>query len=209
MKICSNCGNQIQDPDKYCSGCGSKFYEDINICWKCGTRNNFRGNFCLNCGAELNKPKNPATHNRTKVKTKRSKIDNKRNSNITSHKKFNYNKPVPGGKIKSFWIIPVVIILSIGIAGSFDLLFHKYNTIKFPNVEVQNITTSIKTQEYAVASKFQCSCGKCKDSLNVCDCEKAAEEKKFIIDNLENGESPNQIELAINKHYGGLISKPL
>jgi uncharacterized Zn finger protein (UPF0148 family) len=213
MKTCNNCGNHNPNNNKYCSECGSKLFEDAKgnkiICKKCGTRNNLRSNFCLNCGAELNKTQNPAIHNRTNAKMKRSKANNKRNLNTSSHKNFNNNQSAFHGKIKSFWIIPVVIILSIGIAGSFDLLFHNYNSNKLPNVEVQNITPSIKAQEYAVASKFQCSCGKCKDSLDVCDCEKAVEERNFIVNNLENGKSPKQIELAINKNYGGLISKPL
>ena len=213
MKICNNCGNHNPDGNKYCSECGSKLFEDIKgdkiICKKCGARNNLQSNFCLNCGAELDKMQNPATHNRTNVKMKRRKVNNKRNLDTSSHKNFNYNQPALRGKIKSFWIIPVVIILSIGIAGSFDLLFHKYNTSKLPNAEVQNITPSIKAQVYSVASKFQCSCSKCTDSLNECDCEKAVEERNFIVNNLENGKSPKQVVLAIKKNYGGLISKPL
>jgi len=213
MKICKECGSRNPDSDKHCSECGTElndnFSEEIFICKKCGTGNKSRSIFCLNCGAELDNLKNLTAHNKTNNKSGQKQKRSKHRQEHIHHNYSKYSKLVFFQKLKAVWVIPLIIIVSIGIAGSLDLLFHKYDSNKSSILEMQNIDPLIKAQVYAVASKFQCTCGKCKDKLSECDCEKAFEERNFIMNNLENGKDQIQVSLAINKKYGGLIQKSL
>jgi len=179
------------------------------ICKKCGTKNKSGSIFCLNCGAELDNFQNLTAQNITKNKSGQAqKRSNHRQEHI-HHNYSKYSKPVFFQKFKETWVIPLIVIVSIGIAGSLDLLFHKYDSNQSSIFEMQSIDPLIKTQVYAVASKFQCTCGKCKDKLSKCDCKKAVEERNFIMNNLENGKDQSQVFLAINKKYGGLITGSL
>ena len=212
MKTCIKCGSNNPDCNKYCSECGTNLSDNSKgnmvICKNCGSKNNLQANFCLNCGAELIKQQNPSAHIKRKSIKRNIKSD-KRTEKKLSHKNYSHRKSILVGQFKNVWVISIIIILSVGIAGSFDLLFHKYNTYQPAITEMKAVDPLIKSQVYTVASNFECACGKCSDSLNVCDCDVAVQERNFITKNLEKGKKPDQVALEINKKYGGLVTNSL
>ncbi len=213
IKICDNCGNSNPDEIKFCAECGSNLYDkrpnDAFICPKCGIKNNSRSLFCLNCGSELMKKQIISDNDISKRKTNRNRSQKVHNQKTHNHKKIKNSRTSSLLKTKSIWIITLIIIFSVAVAGSLDLLFHKYNPVRPVIVEKQSIDPSISSKVYEVASRFRCTCGKCNDSLNVCDCEKAVTERNFIIKDLEKGKKPEQISKEINEKYGGLITQTL
>lgn len=52
-KICSKCGNTMDDAAKFCPKCGSA-YGDEPVCPKCGRKLKPNTSFCPNCGADQN-----------------------------------------------------------------------------------------------------------------------------------------------------------
>jgi hypothetical protein len=59
-----------------------------------------------------------------------------------------------------------------------------------------------------VASKFICSCGTCgEQSLDVCSCETAAQERQFIRSSLQSGQSVSQATLAVQDKFGWVKPK--
>ena len=168
-------------------------------CKSCGFDNDDNNKFCSNCGSELHSFQGKTA----KAKPKLSFIKKKHKRNIHSLKS---NTP----NLKPLWITIGVIIVSIFIAISFDLVFHKYpNGEKFP-VEVKSSNPAIEAQVTAIASKFVCSCqtNECnKTSLESCTCSTAAEERQFIRTKLEKNEKPDDIVVDLANKYGFLKSK--
>lgn len=55
-----------------------------------------------------------------------------------------------------------------------------------------------------VASQFDCSCGKCSDTLDTCSCETAQQERTFIQGQLQKGHSETEAVEALKQKFGGL-----
>lgn len=53
--ICSNCGTEVGDADKFCKNCGQPLQENDSpkFCPSCGKETEPNANFCANCGYTL------------------------------------------------------------------------------------------------------------------------------------------------------------
>ena len=168
-----------------CPGCGFSIDDD--------------NKFCSNCGSQLHS---------FKVKTAKTKpkllfLKKKHKRNIHSFKNITPN-------LKPLWITVGVVIVSIFIAISFDLVFHKYPNRNSLQGEVKNTNPVIEAQVTSIASKFICSCGteECANqSLETCTCDIAAKERQFIRENLEKNTKPDDIVVALANKYGFLKSE--
>ena len=60
MKICSNCGNQINDGDLFCTECGKPVPQG-RVCPHCGVGISDDDVFCINCGKKLDEESIPMT----------------------------------------------------------------------------------------------------------------------------------------------------
>lgn len=163
-------------------------------CTSCDFNNDDNNKFCSNCGSELYslKVKN------SKAKSKLYFGKKKHIRNICSLKR---NTP----NLIPLWITVGVIIVSIFIAISFDLVFHKYPGSNSFSVEKKSFNPVVEAQVTAIASKFICSCQtkECANqSLESCTCDIAAKEGQFIRENLENGKKPDDIVVALADKYG-------
>lgn len=56
--ICTNCGKEIREGDKFCIECGSKI-ETLLFCTNCGEKIKKDGEFCTNCGMKVRKTETP------------------------------------------------------------------------------------------------------------------------------------------------------
>jgi hypothetical protein len=125
---------------------------------------------------------------------------------------YNNNKNRHGLKIKTpslkmLWLIVGVIICSIIIVASFDLIFHQYDNDLENTKETKNSNPIIETQVTSIASKFICSC-QTKDcaesSLESCTCGNAVVERQFIRDRVEKNVKTADIVIALADKYGFL-----
>ena len=168
-------------------------------CKSCGFDNDDNNKFCCNCGKKLYAFKVEAA--KAKPKLYSGKKKNKRN--IQSLKSYTPN-------LKPLWITVGVIIVSIFIAISFDLVFHKYPKNESSSVEKKSSKPAVEAQVSAIASKFVCSCGttECNfTSLESCTCSTAAEERQLIRSKLEKNEKPDDIVVDLANKYGFLKSE--
>lgn len=55
LRVCSACGTENLESDKFCQECGRELEEDFLFCAQCGARNPQINNSCCNCGATLYK----------------------------------------------------------------------------------------------------------------------------------------------------------
>ena len=166
-------------------------------CNSCGFSNNESNKFCSNCGSELHSFKGKSS------KTKPKFHLGKKGKNLHSLKS---NTP----NLKPLWITVGIIIGSILIAISFDLIFHKYPNRNAFAGEVKSSNPAIEAQVTTIASKFICSCGtkECNfTSLESCTCNTAAEEREFIREKLEKNTKPADIVVALANKYGFLKSE--
>ena len=169
-------------------------------CSVCGFSNDDDNKFCSNCGSELHSFK----VKKAKAKPKFYSGKKKNMRNIHSLKKSN----IPN--LKPLWITVGVIIISIFIAISFDLVFHKYPNGQRSTIEIKSSKPAVEAQVTAIASKFVCSCGttECNfTSLESCTCSTAAEERQLIRSKLEKNEKSDVIVVDLANKYGFLKSE--
>ena len=70
-------------------------------------------------------------------------------------------------------------------------------------IEAKSSDAKSEAKVLAIASKFICSCGTCGEKpLDTCTCSRAAEERQFIRNYLEAGQTPEQVIAAVNTTFG-------
>ncbi|MCZ7616378.1 MAG: hypothetical protein M5T52_23185 [Ignavibacteriaceae bacterium] len=105
--------------------------------------------------------------------------------------------------MKLLWITVGVVIGSVILAISFDLIFRP-QTKDIP-VETKSANPVIEAKVFEIASKFVCSCGSCNEEpLETCKCSTAVDERQFIRDYLQENQKPDDIILAVANKYGWL-----
>ena len=158
-------------------------------CNKCGSPNSNDANFCESCGTQLSKTK--TVHN------------NKKRSGA----KFRNTKKESSVSIKSLWIGAAVIVAGF-------LIYSIVNTNSSRDYTASNAINNFNTgspaveaKVYEIASKFVCGCGSCgEESLEICDCNFAIQEKQYIRTMVQNSEVDASIVSAVNNKYGGIKS---
>ena len=223
---CINCGFENEEKSKFCVNCGNdiSFNSDLDIlkCLNCGYENRISDNFCTCCGINLKHHealdldhgiRNNKKHSHGKHNVQFDCKSGKSKSHLHSGKKNKRNihslkRNAPS--LKSLWITLGVIIVSLLIASSFDLTFHKYPNQNSFQGEIISSNPVIEAQVVSIASKFVCSCltKECAEtSLDVCKCDIAQGERQFIRNNLEHNKKPDDIVVALANKYGLLKSQ--
>lgn len=203
--ICSNCGSNNNDNNRFCITCGVEISHDENNnrihCPKCGFDNIIQSKYCVACGKSLNKKQVKVHHSPPNpFKSKKQRIKEKRN--INGHTHHGINRKNSSG-FKTLWISVAVVIGSILIAISFELLFIP-KAEEIP-VERKSNNAAVEANVYEIASKFICSCGTCNNqTLEVSRCDVAIEERQLIRNYLEQNQKPDDIVIKVANKYGWL-----
>lgn len=208
--ICNTCGINNDQENKFCTNCGEELTAikniSLNTCPNCGEDNDEVNKFCISCGFQLIQ-KSESIKNKFQPKKKskkqfRRELKNDLNKNPA-------RKTSSINNLKFLWITVGIVIGSIIIASAFDLIFNNSTGKKVPTswAEQKSANPIVEAKVYDIASKFVCSCGTCnEESLEVCACERAVEERQFIRDYLEqstnNGQRPDDIVYVVANKYG-------
>lgn len=202
--ICNNCGNNNNDENKFCIKCGKELSviknTSPNACPNCGAENGESSKFCVSCGKQL--ILKSETINNTFQRKQKSKKQLRQESK-NSLKKNMIRKNSYFNNLKFLWIPVGVVIGTVIIVLSLELIFNKYpNSSEIP-IEQKSTNPIVEAKVYEIASKFICSCGSCNEEpLETCKCATAAEERQFIRDYLEKNQNPDDIVIAVANKYG-------
>ena len=189
FSVCTTCGNKNNVNAKFCSNCGSKMIlpeEKKYICKSCGLENDPHVHYCASCGSKLSRRSsdgdvNPENRKSQKERTPSSKIS-----------KRSLNPLIIGSLIVGIFIIYLFIDNNKQNTSSIQSTVEK----KTKNIELEN-------NVYEVASKFVCACTSCaEEPLESCSCQTAQEERQFIRQALQQGQSVDEVITAVNMNYG-------
>lgn len=211
--ICNTCGTNNKEGNKFCINCGEELVETESIsgnnCSNCGAENNADNKFCISCGYQLNQSteqiKNFTGQNipNTNTYKKRKSKKQLRRESKRSIKRNQARRSSNFKNLKLLWITVGVVIGSVILATSFDLIFRP-QTKDIP-VETKSANPVIEAKVFEIASKFVCSCGSCNEEpLETCKCATAVDERQFIRDYLQENQKPDDIILAVANKYGWL-----
>ena len=192
---CQECGTTNKDDAKFCSNCGAELHgaeshHTLKRCFHCGFENERHARFCANCGIEMKRPHHQPSH------------------------KHHHEQQPPKKKEKRFgtrlkWHPALLGLLIIGGVTIFLALpYIRENPLgrksqPAPLIEQQSGDPKLEARVLQIASKFICSCGTCGEQpLDVCTCERAVEERQFIRNYLQAGQSNEQIIAALNSMFG-------
>lgn len=187
--MCRECNTENPEGARFCSNCGHDLREsslpDSQKCPECGYENLPESRYCAECGVQL-----------------RAEVRHKRHG---QHPKKKKNREVIAQRPR--YLTPLIIA---GIAGAVLLfalaLKREYEPVSAASsafVENRSLDPKIEIRVKEIASKFACSCGTCNElPLDTCSCAKAVEERQYIRDRIQSGETNDQIVQAINSTYG-------
>jgi hypothetical protein len=198
---CQKCNTYNSKGNRFCTNCGSELMREINSisCSNCGTENENTSNFCVKCGSNLKHQHNSSS----KIRNKRPK---RIRHNINTQNNLNLFHELKKYKV----VVAAVIALFAFLVFKSVPKTEEYNNAKLPsrnnyNSLAANVNSDSRITE--IADKFVCSCGACKDSLEICNCDKAIEERNFIKDKLDKKISEDGIIVALANKYGMLKGK--
>lgn len=190
---CQECSTTNKDDAKFCSNCGAELHgaeshHTLKRCFHCGFENAREARFCANCGIEMKRPH----HQPTQKHHQEQKPPKEREKRVDTRLKWN----------------PALAVLLI-IGGVTIFLALPFITDKPPGrkpqplVEQRSSNPTIEARVMEIASKFICSCGTCGEQpLDVCTCERAVEERQFIRNYLQAGQTNEQIIAVLNTTFG-------
>ncbi len=195
--ICSECDSENSSSAKFCFDCGSELPDkpdeeisDTKACPGCGSKNDETANFCARCGHELAQIRPTARP--------------KKPQHTGSRKKARSSQPAARS-----WN-PIIIGLVLG--GLIVIyLFAKDNNRQVssppgqfqPIIEQKTNNVELETKVIEVASKFACSCGSCgAEPLETCTCQTAQQERQFIREALQSGQTMSEVVFAVDSKYG-------
>lgn len=168
-------------------------------CQKCGNQNDADAKYCEQCGNYLLDNSNKSY----KGKKRNKKRDNSHSITVRDKSL----KPVLTTmlSLKSVWIFTSIflfVLLLIGIYSSNNNRFNKDND-RF--IDERSNNPLIEAKVFEIASNFACGCGSCnEESLDICKCNFAVDERQFIRDYLEQNKNTSDIITAMITKYGGL-----
>lgn len=191
---CQECGTTNKDDAKFCSNCGAELHgaespHELKRCFHCGFENERAARFCANCGIEMKRPHHQPSHKHHHEQQPKKK-----------EKRF-------GTRLK--WHPALLGLLIIGGVTIFLALpYIRENPLgrksqPAPLIEQRSGDPKLEARVLQIASKFICSCGTCGEQpLDVCTCERAVEERQFIRNYLQAGQTNEQIVAALNTTFG-------
>lgn len=154
-------------------------------CTKCGSQNNNDANYCESCGTQLSK--NKIAHN------------NKKRTGA----KFQNTGKKGAVSVKFLLIGTVIIVAGLLIYSILDTNSSRDYTASNAINNFYTGSPAVEAKVYEIASKFICGCESCdEESLEVCDCNFAIQEKQFIRTMVQNSTNEANIVSAVNNKYG-------
>ena len=203
---CQKCHTENNKENKFCTAYGSELIQNNNTitCFHCGTENETSNNFCVKCGNDLKQKHN--NHSPSSSNKDRNKRSKRIRHNMTQHKNLNLFREVKKHKI----VVTTVLALFVFLIFKAVPKTESYNNSRLPsqnnyNTLAANVNTDSRVTE--IANKFVCSCGECTDSLEICNCNKAMEERNYIKKELDKNISEDGIVISVANKYGMLKSK--
>ncbi|MBI5473553.1 MAG: zinc ribbon domain-containing protein [Ignavibacteriae bacterium] len=186
-------------------------------CIECKTENSGGALFCAHCGANLEEPSSAPRLLKCPICAAKNP-ENEKNCSACGaelrrhhHQKHQSPKRTNGKhKTARFKWAPatVSVVLITGVIGFIAIMEWRKEQPPAPPppfVETKTNDATLEGKVLDVASKFICSCGTCGEKpLDTCTCDKAAEERQFIRNYLQTGQSPDQVIAAVMKTYGWL-----
>lgn len=160
------------------------------ICKICGTQNDEHARFCLKCGDNLKKQKKEQYR--------------------PSHR--GPNKGTISNLIEMHSRKLLLTISVVLIVVSITMWLDRQQKSEAPQqaTEERSSNPAIEFKVKDIASQFVCMCGSCsEESLDVCTCNKAVQERQMIRDYLTEGQSAEQIMKVLDANYGGRKTKLL
>lgn len=202
--ICNSCGTNNNEENKFCINCGEELtaVENIsnNACPNCGVENDEVNKFCVSCGKQLILKTDSRNINFQQKKKSKKQLSRESKNSL---KKYPARKNSNIKNLKFLWITVGVVIGSVIIVSTFDLIFNRYPDKSEIPFEQKSTNPVVEAKVFEIASKFVCSCGTCnEESLEVCTCVRAVEERQFIRDYLEQNQKPDDIVIAVANKYG-------
>ncbi len=192
---CHECGTSNPDGALFCASCGVKLEKQPSLkpmidCPICGVKNVANEKYCMACGAELRRH-HGKHHGAHSHQSKRNKKREQRRG------------------VRFKWTPATIAIVLIGgvvaFIGFMELVVKKEPPPPPDFVEIKTNDPRLEAKVKDVASKFICSCGTCGEKpLETCTCNTAAEERQFIRNYLQAGQTPEQVITAVTNTYGWL-----
>ena len=207
---CKFCGVENEKQFKYCINCGQELEiltdSELSNCSICGSSNAKDDHFCINCGAKLNSAIAVTNNNHTNGSNSRIKHKKKpRKSTKVKNNKRNKTYRTNTINVKPLLITVGIVIVTIIIAASFDLIFHKYPKNLQYQTEIRSNNPVLEANVKTIASKFICACGTCNEQpLETCACPTAIEERDYIRQELQQNKTPDNIVVSVANKYGWL-----
>ncbi|MBI3111174.1 MAG: zinc ribbon domain-containing protein [Ignavibacteriales bacterium] len=194
---CNHCNADNKDDAKFCANCGSELQKgdgagNTKACIHCGFENERDAKFCGSCGVDLGRHHQHQRHHHQHQHSQKQPKKKERRVDTKLH-----------------WHPALVGLLIIG--GVTLFLTIPYITGNPPGrkprpeplVEQTSADPKVEANVREVASKFICSCGTCgEQSLDVCTCNTAIQERQFIRNAFQSGQTPDQIVAAVNTTFG-------
>ncbi len=168
-------------------------------CKNCGIPNKVDAKFCENCG-------NPLSDSKDQNRTPKQKSKNMRKKNTNTPKHVS-NKTIISNllSLKFVWVFTTIFLLIIIIIVALTSEEKRFNRDNDLFLDNRSQNPLIEAKVFDIASKFVCGCGSCgEESLDICKCNFAVDEREFIREYLENNNSEIDIIKAMVTKYGGL-----
>lgn len=209
---CNKCGIDNSAENKFCINCGAELENQIridkSICPSCGVQNLPSNNFCISCGEPLVDEK--PGYDRialTQTDDHKKKNTNTKNNTIPQSQKSKRELANKTLGMRPLLIAIGVIAVSLLAVVALNSLFKKDVDSQYP-LETKSDNPLVEAEVYNIASKFVCSCGTCnEESLEVCKCGRAIEERQFIRDYVERNQKKGNTVYALASKYGFLKSQ--
>lgn len=192
---CNECGAENRNDARFCADCGVELRKvetpkDTKACFNCDFENTRDAKFCASCGVELRRHHEHQSHHHHQQQKQLKRKEKRVNPRLKWH--------------------PALVGLLI-IGGVTLLLTIPYITGNSPGrkpqperiIEQRSSDPKIEAKVIEVASQFICSCGTCgEEPLDVCSCNTAVQERQFIRNAFQSGQTADQIVAAVNSTYG-------
>lgn len=168
-------------------------------CHKCENQNDADAKYCEHCG-------NLLLDNSSKSNYKKAKKKNVSNRNVGSDN----NKSIMPLlttilSLKSLWIFTSIFLFALILMGIYSTNNNSFNQDNERFIDERSDNPVIEAKVFEIASNFACGCGSCnEESLDICKCNYAVDERKFIRDYLEQNKNTSDIITAMITKYGGL-----
>lgn len=170
------------------------------LCNKCKFENQIGANYCESCGELLvKKTGSQKASKRVNKNHKSAKIKNK-NSNLNV---FNYLM-----SHKQIWLFTSIFLTVLIVIVTINTSNNKFEKPTNRFRDIASLNPIIEAKVFEIAANFVCGCGSCnEESLEICKCNYAIEERQFIRDYLEQNRNSTDIISAMTSKYGGLKSE--